>query len=74
MFGIDVWLSGLFNACGLALMFAMLGELISAFDSNLLGTLLNRLYVVINNPILMAVPLFVFMDLVLDKSKAAEQL
>ncbi|WP_394388494.1 TRAP transporter large permease [Shewanella woodyi] len=59
---------------GVALMFAGIGELTGTFDSSLLGVLPNRLYGVINNPILMAVPLFVFMGVVLEKSKVAEQL
>ncbi|MBW8186374.1 TRAP transporter large permease [Shewanella nanhaiensis] len=59
---------------GVALMFAGIGELTGTFDSSLLGALPNRLYGVINNPILMAVPLFVFMGVVLEKSKVAEQL
>ena len=59
---------------GVALMFAGIGTLTGTFDSSLLGVLPNRLYGVINNPILMAVPLFVFMGVVLEKSKIAEQL
>ncbi|MFT5236034.1 MAG: tripartite ATP-independent transporter DctM subunit [Shewanella sp.] len=59
---------------GVALMFAGVGSLTGTFDSSLLGVLPNRLYGVINNPILMAVPLFVFMGVVLEKSKIAEQL
>ena len=59
---------------GVALMFAAIGTLTGTFDSSLLGVLPNRLYGVINNPILMAVPLFVFMGVVLEKSKIAEQL
>ncbi|MEC4728545.1 TRAP transporter large permease subunit [Shewanella sp. D64] len=59
---------------GVALMFAGIGTLTGTFDSSLLGVLPNRLYGVINNPILMAVPLFVFMGVVLEKSKVAEQL
>ncbi|WP_076412916.1 TRAP transporter large permease subunit [Shewanella sp. UCD-KL12] len=59
---------------GVSLMFAFVGEMLGSFDSSLLGVLPNRLFGVINNPILMAVPLFVFMGVVLEKSKVAEQL
>ncbi|QQX79236.1 TRAP transporter large permease subunit [Shewanella sp. KX20019] len=59
---------------GVALMFAGVGELMGVFDSTLLGALPNRLFGIINNSILMAVPLFVFMGVVLEKSKVAEQL
>lgn len=59
---------------GVALMFAGVGELMGIFDATLLGALPNRLFGIINNSILMAVPLFVFMGVVLEKSKVAEQL
>ncbi|GIU28659.1 TRAP transporter large permease subunit [Shewanella sp. MBTL60-007] len=59
---------------GVALMFAGIGQFIGVFDAALLGALPNRLFGIINNSILMAVPLFVFMGVVLEKSKVAEQL
>ncbi|GIU30916.1 TRAP transporter large permease subunit [Shewanella schlegeliana] len=59
---------------GVALMFAGIGQFIGLFDATLLGALPNRLFGIINNSILMAVPLFVFMGVVLEKSKVAEQL
>ncbi|MCG9728867.1 TRAP transporter large permease subunit [Shewanella sp. Isolate13] len=59
---------------GVALMFAGIGQFIGVFDATLLGALPNRLFGIINNSILMAVPLFVFMGVVLEKSKVAEQL
>ncbi|QFU21711.1 TRAP transporter large permease subunit [Shewanella eurypsychrophilus] len=59
---------------GIALLFAGVSSLFGVFDTSLLGVLPNRLYGVLNNPILMAVPLFVFMGVVLEKSKIAEQL
>lgn len=63
-----------FSLAGVALIFALIGELTGHFDSNLLHALPSRLYGIINNPILMAVPLFVFMGSVLEKTQIAEQL
>lgn len=63
-----------FTLAGVALIFAGIGILTGNFDAILLKTLPSRLYGILNNPILMAVPLFVFMGTVLEKSKVAEQL
>ncbi|BDM63346.1 C4-dicarboxylate ABC transporter [Shewanella sp. NFH-SH190041] len=63
-----------FSLAGVALMFAAIGSWFGEFDSVLLRALPSRLYGVLNNPILMAVPLFVFMGTVLEKSRVAEQL
>ncbi|QSX39891.1 TRAP transporter large permease [Shewanella cyperi] len=59
---------------GTALLFAFIASLFGEFDLSLLGLLPNRIYGVLNNGILMAVPLFVFMGVVLEKSRVAEQL
>lgn len=63
-----------FTLAGVGLIFAGIGSVTGHFDLDLLKTLPSRLYGVLNNPILMAVPLFVFMGTVLEKSKIAEQL
>ncbi|MGI2258116.1 TRAP transporter large permease [Shewanella sp. GXUN23E] len=63
-----------FTLAGVALMFAGVGTLIGEFNPLLLKALPSRLYGVLNNPILIAVPLFVFMGTVLEKSRIAEQL
>ena len=63
-----------FTLAGGGLIFAGIGTLTGHFDPVLLKTLPARLYGILNNPILMAVPLFVFMGTVLEKSKIAEQL
>jgi len=44
------------------------------FDSAFLEALPNRLYGIIGNQILMAVPLFVFMGVMLERSKIADEL
>ena len=70
MFGyIVAWTLG-----GLAVAFALLGAALGAFDLNLLNGLSTRFFGVITNPVLVAVPLFVFMGVVLERSKIAEAL
>ncbi|HZF76573.1 MAG TPA: TRAP transporter large permease subunit [Acetobacteraceae bacterium] len=70
MFGyIVAWTLG-----GLAVIFALLGAQFGAFDLNLLNGLSTRFFGVITNPVLVAVPLFVFMGVVLERSKIAEAL
>ncbi|WP_372872287.1 TRAP transporter large permease subunit [Shewanella sp.] len=59
---------------GVAFLFAVVASFFGAFDMGLFGLLPNRIYGIINNDILMAVPLFVFMGVVLEKSRIAEQL
>ncbi|AZQ11423.1 TRAP transporter large permease [Shewanella khirikhana] len=59
---------------GVAFLFAVVASFFGAFDMGLFGLLPNRIYGIINNEILMAVPLFVFMGVVLEKSRIAEQL
>lgn len=59
---------------GTALMFAWLGSLGGYFDSAFLDALPNRLYGIMINETLIAVPLFVFMGVMLERSKIAESL
>lgn len=59
---------------GLSIVFAVLGWMVGAFDANLLSSLATRFFGVITNPVLIAVPLFVFMGVVLEKSRIAEVL
>jgi TRAP-type mannitol/chloroaromatic compound transport system permease large subunit len=59
---------------GLSLIFAGLGWWAGAFDLSLLSGLSTRFYGTITNPVLIAVPLFVFMGVVLERSKIAETL
>ncbi|WP_205619510.1 TRAP transporter large permease subunit [Ferrimonas senticii] len=63
-----------FALAGTALWFALIGIVTGDFDSAFLGALPNRLFGILNNQTLMAVPLFVMMGLVLERSKLAEQL
>lgn len=59
---------------GTALGFAALGNSLELFDSDFLGALPNRIYGIMRNETLIAVPLFVFMGVVLEKAKIAESL
>lgn len=59
---------------GTALGFAYLGTLTGSFDSAFLEALPNRLYGIMINETLIAVPLFVFMGVMLERSRVAEQL
>ncbi len=59
---------------GVSLLFAMLGVLTGSFDPSFLQALPNRLFGIMNNQTLLAVPLFVFMGVMLEKSRAAEDL
>ena len=63
-----------FTLAGTALMFTVIGEMTGTFDSAFLEALPNRLYGIIGNQILMAVPLFVFMGVMLERSKIADEL
>jgi len=59
---------------GTALAFAFVGEAFELFDPTFLEALPNRLYGVMINDTLIAVPLFVFMGVMLERSRVAESL
>jgi len=63
-----------FTLAGTALIFAFIGEATGTFDPAFLQALPNRLYGIITNQILIAVPLFVFMGVMLERSRVAENL
>ena len=63
-----------FCLAGTALGFAGLGVLTGDFDAAFLSALPARIYGIMSNETLMAVPLFVFMGVVLERSKIAEEL
>ncbi len=63
-----------FTLAGTALIFTVIGEMTGTFDPAFLEALPNRLYGIIGNQILMAVPLFVFMGVMLERSKIADEL
>jgi len=59
---------------GTALLFAAGGMLTGTFSPSDLSFVPNRLFGIIENSTLMAVPLFVFMGVMLEKSRVAEKL
>lgn len=59
---------------GASLLFAALAVQLGAFDMAFLNSIPNRIYSIMGNETLIAVPLFVFMGIMLEKSKIAEQL
>lgn len=63
-----------FTLAGTALLFAAIGTYTGTFDVAFLEALPNRLYGIMINQVLLAVPLFVFMGVMLERSKIAENL
>ncbi|MDF1689900.1 MAG: TRAP transporter large permease subunit [Cycloclasticus sp.] len=62
------------SLAGTALVFAFAGDYFGTFDAAFLEALPNRLFGIIENDTLVAVPLFVFMGVMLEKSNVAESL
>ena len=63
-----------FTLAGVALIFALIGMATGTFAAQDLTFIPNRLFGIISNQSLMAVPLFVFMGVMLEKSRVAENL
>ena len=63
-----------FILSGVSLLFALIGILFGFFDYSFLMAFPNRLFGVMGNQNLLAVPLFIFMGLILEKTKIAESL
>ena len=63
-----------FSLGGTALLFAGVGIFFDLFDSVFLEVLPNRLFGIMSNTTLIAVPLFIFMGGMLERSKVAEDL
>ena len=62
-----------FSLAGVALIFAGIGTLTGSFDP-ILSAIPERLNGIMSNQTLLAVPLFVFMGIMLERSKIAEEL
>ncbi len=63
-----------FTLFGVAFAFALIGWLTGQFDGGLLGALSQRIYGIMTNSVLIAIPMFIFMGAVLEKSRIAEDL
>jgi tripartite ATP-independent transporter DctM subunit len=63
-----------FALAGTALLFSFIGIITGTFDTAFLTALPNRLYGIMTNMTLIAVPLFIFMGVMLEKSKVADKL
>jgi len=59
---------------GMSLFFAIIGHLTGAMNFTLIGALPARVYGVMTNEVLLAIPLFVFMGVMLERSRIAEEL
>ena len=63
-----------FTLAGVALLFAGIGIVTGTFDPVFLEAFPNRVYGIMTNETLIAVPVFVFMGVMLERSKLADQL
>ena len=63
-----------FTISGVSLLFAFLGAALNIFDMSFVSAFPNRIYGIMTNDLLISVPLFVFMGVMLQKSKIAEEL
>lgn len=63
-----------FTLAGASLLFALIANLFGAFDMDFLQSIPNRIFGIMSNQTLIAVPLFVFMGIMLEQSKIAENL
>ena len=70
MFGYPV----AFTLSGVSIIFALICSLTGNFDLSILYALPNRIFGIITNETLIAIPMFIFMGIMLEKSKIAEKL
>ena len=63
-----------FTLGGVALIFAAIGVITGTFTEALLSGLPNRIFGIMSNETLVAVPLFVFMGVTLERARIAEEL
>jgi len=63
-----------FTLAGVSLGFAALGAGLGIMDFALLGALPARIFGIMTNDVLLAIPLFIFMGVMLERSRVAEEL
>ena len=59
---------------GVSLAFALLGDALGAMSFDILGALPQRVFGIMTNEVLLAIPLFIFMGVMLERSRVAEDL
>lgn len=59
---------------GVSLAFATLGDLLGVMSFSILGALPQRIFGIMTNEVLLAVPLFIFMGVMLEQARIAEHL
>jgi tripartite ATP-independent transporter DctM subunit len=59
---------------GISLIFALLGHLLGAMGLGILGALPQRIYGIMTNEVLLAIPMFIFMGVMLERSRLADEL
>lgn len=72
--GILIGFPVVFTLAGVAVLFAVLGVSLDVFDLNLLKALAPRVFSTMTNEVLLAIPLFVLMGVILERSRMAEEL
>lgn len=63
-----------FTLGGTAILFAGIGSYFEAIDSDFVGLIPERMFGTMTNDVLLAVPLFIFMGVMLERSRIAEEL
>ena len=63
-----------FTLGGVSLAFALLASVVGMFELNFLAALPQRVFGVMTNSVLLAIPLFIFMGVMLERSRIAEDL
>jgi tripartite ATP-independent transporter DctM subunit len=63
-----------FTLGGVSLAFGLIGHFAGTMDVRLLGALPQRIFGVMTNDVLLAIPLFIFMGVMLERSRIAEDL
>ena len=59
---------------GVSLVFAVIGQALGVMSFAILGALPDRIFGVMTNEVLLAIPLFIFMGVMLERSRIAEDL
>ncbi len=59
---------------GVSLAFAVLGHALGAMGFGILGALPQRIFGIMTNEVLLAIPMFIFMGVMLERSRVAEEL